>query len=348
MFVRRFLEQKKIVDVNAMERELAMICVRYLCSTGYISLSDVNRVRELASQGYYSFLDYSVIHWTDHLRASVSRDAAAIGEVQLLVSDLQVFLDMYYKELNPLGENDRENSGLPDDILIRRDFQILEYESAVFAKIVHLARLRINIQRRSRNTEVSSGTLGSTSLGAVVAAVRHVIEDLCAASNAENISPSDALAKYYVARYFKCSQENCDYFSEGFPTPRLRGEHERKHFLPDFVCPEPGCNEVMISSASLKAHRAACHDRPRQTLQEQSKREFPRIGRIINTDLEPERGHVGPDSTPSATRTSTSFGFDYTTLPPFHPDPPLYTPPSDPPIPMHPDPWARPPDPPRD
>ena len=294
---------KGVVDVAVVERELATICIRHLCSTGYISLSDGNRVRELASQGYYSFLDYSVINWTDHLHAYVSR--ATIEELIRLVRDLQDFLGMPCNNLNPVGGDEG-----PGDILMQsgQDFLVLGYTSEVFAKIVFWTRLRI--QLRSRKIEASSGMLGSKNLGEMVAVVRHVIEDLCTASNVNVTGPRDisttagnALAKYYGTHYFKCSQEDCDYFSEGFPTRQKRDEHERKHSL---SCPEPGCCEAVVSSASLRAHWASCRNKQRPTLHEQPKREFPDIAQIMHLDPKPGRGHVGSSSIPpSNDQTST-------------------------------------------
>lgn len=273
---------KQIMDVKATERELATTCVRHLYSPGYTALSDANRVRELVLQGYYAFLEYAVITWADHLRAYISR--ATIAEVQHLLPDIQAFLDMHCNNLNPVEES--SGSASPGDILsqsLRQDLQVLEYAPTVFAKIVHLSRLKI--QPHNCNIEAASGTLGSTNLGVVIVAVRHGIEDLYAAASGNNYgltgttSTWDILETYYGTHCFKCSQENCGYFSEGFPTRTLRDQHETKHSILDFICTEPGCGEVMTSFTALRAHQGRYHTQPRQAPRQQPERVFPSIAR---------------------------------------------------------------------
>ncbi|KAF8417488.1 hypothetical protein EV426DRAFT_540278, partial [Tirmania nivea] len=239
--VKIYLKQENLLDCVT-DINLAKRCVRYLSSV-CCSTTNSDEVKQFTVQGSYAFLDYAAIHWIDHVRFYASTRSSSSAEA--LVPLLRSFFDMHWPDdesTNPhkftadIPEESIDTSDPDQEIaLVKRDF-------------------------RNHNIEASSGPLAYLKLGMQIQNVRTVLEGLHL-SLSGSTETKRQLETYYGIRYFKCQQEDCAYFSDGFSTEQARDQHQKKHHR-DFFCPEPSCGMAKISYSSaktLKAHMERDH-----------------------------------------------------------------------------------------
>jgi len=255
MFASSYLVEGKLLDLMMTEMELATTCVKYLSAACYDRLIGEAQIRHFTSLGHYSFIDYASVHWINHVRAHVAA-ITTTDQAQLFIPLLQTFLDQHWNTTQELARESAKTENRPS---LQRDLSILEKSSPeIFHKLVHLSRDGTLVESQHSNVIRSSpGTLTFTDLGMVIHRVRAAMESMYAAATG---SGKEELEIYYGTRCFKCAEEDCAYFSEGFASRQSRDEHQKRHTR--FPCSEPECYKGKVGCSSeqaLKEHMENDH-----------------------------------------------------------------------------------------
>ncbi|KAF8441250.1 hypothetical protein BGX38DRAFT_1134072 [Terfezia claveryi] len=252
--VKTYLKQENLLE-SAAEINLAIHCVRYLSSI-CCSTTDSDEVKKFTMRGSYAFLDYAAVHWIDHVRFYAATRSSSSSKA--LVPFLRSFFDMHWPDKASIDLHSF-SATIPDEAIatpdldheeitsIKCDLRCFESEPEIFWKLAHLVSL---VQRlRNHRIEAFSGPLAYLKLGMHIQDVHTVLERLF--SMPGSAQAKQQLETYYGTRCFKCRQEDCAYFSDGFSTEQERDQHQEKHNR-DFFCPEPGCGMASISYGSAK------------------------------------------------------------------------------------------------
>jgi len=235
--------------------DLAITCVRYLSTAGYDRLIGEAQIQHFTSLGHYAFLEYASVHWINHVRSHVAA-MTTTDQTEVIIPLLQNFLDMHWDNTQLLA---RESAKAENRTPLQRDFSILEQCSPeIFRKLVVLSAVS-PLAETPHNEAVPSlsGPLACTNLGVVIHRVRTVVENMYAATTG---SAKGKLETYYGSHCFKCTQEDCAYFSEGFSDRQARDKHQNWHTR--FLCTEAGCYKGIVgcgSEEALKVHMEKDH-----------------------------------------------------------------------------------------
>ena len=248
----------KILDLRMTETDLAITCVRYLSAACYDRLIDESQIRHFTSLGYYTFLDYAAIHWINHVRSYVAA-MTTTTQAHAVTSLLQAFFDLHWDHTQVLVPTSSKSAMCTSS---QKDFVILETCSPeTFHKLVNLSSRSAGplVETPHINAVRSSGSLASTHLGVVIHRVRTTVEGMYAAATTG--LAKDKLETYYGTHCFKCAEEDCAYFSEGFSSRQARDEHLKRHTR--FLCSEPGCYRSTVGCSTeqaLKVHMEEDHE----------------------------------------------------------------------------------------
>ena len=253
-----YLVEGKLLDLLKTEMNLAITCVRYLSAACYDRLIDETQIRHFASLGYYTFLDYAAVHWINHVRSYVAA-MTTTTQAHVVIPLLQTFLDLHWDHTQALSLGSSQSAMCTS---LQKDLVILETCSPeTFHKLVHLSSRSVRPLVETPHINAvrsSSGTLAVTNLGVVIHRVRTTVEGMYSAATG---SAKDKLETYYGTHCFKCTEEDCAYFSEGFSSRQARGEHQKRHTR--FLCPEPGCYKNTVGCSTeqaLKEHMEEDHE----------------------------------------------------------------------------------------
>jgi hypothetical protein len=174
--------------------------------------------------GYYAFEDYAILHWVDHLEASIpyllSNSVDDTDDIGLAINNFQ---DAY-------GPSDASQDDIPQE-LRERCKHILDadfYENLL---------LLLSSTRKSRAKEEKIDALGE--LGQAITKNRAILEGL--RPSGLNFSTKGKLEQYYGALWYKCPHHACFYFHKGFPEATRRDNHVSRHEKP-FFCTESSCS----------------------------------------------------------------------------------------------------------
>ena len=218
---------------------IAAFCLHYLnfdCFDANLTESDI---REFLRQGYYSFEDYAIAHWLDHVDSCTSQplplEAVALEH---LAQKLESFFIIHGLDS-------------PPDFTVSRDLRFHHIRDLDFAKrldgLAHLARqkesnlkyLDLEVQLRRR---------------------RSIYEDVVT-----NADPHDEIFRRTLlltaSGWFKCPQKHCDFFFDGFSDTKDRDKHVSQHERP-FRCSLQECLHAKLGYATekdLKRHEKTSH-----------------------------------------------------------------------------------------
>ena len=260
-------------------------------------------------------VDYPVIHWIDHVRAFVT--GCSRDEVEPIIPLLQTFFVRYWNI--PPEDSPLKTASTHDISKLRNTFQALERSPQIIHKLVALSSVPLICDG---STSLAFGTLACTKLGKITQRVRSALEHLFVASPE---SRKADLEMYYGTRCFKCPEEDCAYFSEGFSTRQARDEHGKKHNR-SFFCPEPGCHMSTISCSSASAlkvhiekdHQSTTPGLPSQSGHRSTRLRDPTMSTITQNIIGPRIAETTPKfpslngPQPLEDRpTWLKFGYDY-------------------------------------
>lgn len=218
---------------------IAAFCLHYLnfdCFDANLTESDI---RDFLRQGYYSFEDYAIAHWLDHV-ASCTSQPLPLEAVSLehLVQKLEWFFIIHGLDSPP------DFAVSPD-----RKFHGIRHldSSKRLDGLAHLAR-----QRESNQKYLD--------LEVQLRRRRSIYEDIVT-----NADPHDEVIRRSLllnaSGWFKCPQKYCDFFFEGFSDSNDRDKHISQHERP-FRCSFQECLHAKLGYATekdLKRHEKTSH-----------------------------------------------------------------------------------------
>jgi hypothetical protein len=241
-----FLINRKYVDITSEEFALTRLCLGFLTLPSLKDGLSESEVKHFISKGYYSFLDYAVCYWADHLEkwVQLAKQTRPNGIVD---NSLRKFLGHFWSKVErPLP--------IPKDLRIKfLAFSSCDYFESLLQAIQIWKGFEILHDTTPENA-VSLDLLERISY------VRRILED-----DSSSFSGDDALRKDISAIYgqnlFKCPLIGCPFFSQGFPTKLLRDQHAERHNR-SFFCNLDDCSFGRLgfsTSQDLERHMAKSH-----------------------------------------------------------------------------------------
>ncbi len=196
-------------------------------------------VQEFFQKAYYSFEDYAIVHWIDHLASctpeTLSRD---LKTHQDLGKQVETFLSKHGLDL-PTAFSTPDNEHL----------QILKHLDS---------SLRMDcIAQLAREKKSAASCLD---LEAQLHHRRAIYEKLVAKMDPDN-DTSRLIVSFNGRNNFKCPRLFCDWFYNGFPDEGRRNEHLNKHDRP-FRCTFEDCLYSKLgygTEKDLKRHLRESH-----------------------------------------------------------------------------------------
>ena len=240
-----YLIQERYVEVAVEEREMALLCLRYLTFGCFDHDLAEGELRDFVVEGYYAFQDYAALHWLDHLESLYqTQDQSGNTYDKDLTLAVEEFSERHG---NQLGERE-VTPGIVTGYL--HDDGHIDHLSTLLAET-----------RGLRDQDETLAALGV--LGDIVNRVRSTIEQFIGTPNPVAESMQE-MKRYYGFNWYKCPKHPCFYFHEGFPSAKLRDRHTDRHERP-YCCTEPGCPRLRIgfvSEKELKKHMDITHPNP--------------------------------------------------------------------------------------
>ena len=206
------------VSVNLEELHIANFCLNYLNFGCFDADLTDSEIRNFLRQGYYSFEDYAIAHWLDHVDSCTSRPLPLEADaLKRLTETIGSFFMGHGLDAPP-------NKPVSSD----RRFQSIR---------------QFDFTKRLDNLAQSAGKRRSTEndldLETQLRRRRLIYEDLVM-----NADPhSDTLHTLSLSNehgWFKCPKTWCDFFSDGFQSMERRDMHVNQHERP-FRCSFEEC-----------------------------------------------------------------------------------------------------------
>jgi ribosomal protein L34E len=204
-------------------------------------------IKEYTLTGHYAFQDYAIMHWIDHLEASIPYLSTCVSDS---FDDISSAIIDYYEAY---GSADAGEEDIP---------QMLKDKSAHLksAKFYKQLLLLVSSTRKLRAKEERVTGLGD--LGEVIAKNRSLLE----AVRSSGLEPTtiSSLEQFYGKSWHKCPRHACYYFHEGFSDTAQRDNHIVRHDKP-YVCTTVGCSREhygFSTEKELKKHMNTTHPDP--------------------------------------------------------------------------------------
>ena len=218
---------------------IAEFCLHYLnfgCFDADLSDSEIG---EFLRGGYYSFEDYAIAHWLDHVDSSTSR---LLPLESISLERLQQTLRSFFR---------KHGSDSPLDLLVPTElrFQSIRHWNLT-KKLDILAQLA---QQRKSNERFLD-------LEVQVQRRRLIYEDIVTNKDPHNEAFREHLLPN-TSGCFKCPKKHCDYFFDGFANKDHRDKHIDQHERP-FRCSFEECPYAELgygTEKELKSHERKSH-----------------------------------------------------------------------------------------
>jgi hypothetical protein len=249
MIFHRYLIDNKNIDQQEEERQLALLCLRYLTFDCFNALSSLEDISRFVMDGSYSFLDYAGLHWNHHLETSLQ--SLKIEDLDCS-SELGIALNEFFEMYEP-------GSISKDKLSNETVHKCARFETAqCYEPLVLLLSHAISSRLKEEQLE-ALGLLGKT-----IAKVRDILGELGSSPNLDR-STRQSLQQPYGDKWYKCSRHPCFYFHEGFVNDKGLEQHTNRHEKP-FCCTEIGCTRMYIgwsTEKELKKHMSHYHPDPK-------------------------------------------------------------------------------------
>jgi hypothetical protein len=243
-----YLIHNDFVKIHNEERKLAVMCLQYMLFDCFDSNLSEDEVKEYTYRGYYAFQDYAILHWVDHLEASIpyllENSMESSDDVGSAIND---FCDAF-------GSAEAGRDYISQELRDRcQHLEMADY----FENLL----LLISYTRKIRAKEETIVGLGE--LGDVISRNRSILEGLRSSGTLEANAKSN-LEQCYGQYWHKCPRHACYFFHEGFLDSTRRDNHVSRHEKP-FFCTEASCPRIhlgFITEKELKKHMNINHPDP--------------------------------------------------------------------------------------
>ncbi|KAH7336622.1 hypothetical protein BKA65DRAFT_37368 [Rhexocercosporidium sp. MPI-PUGE-AT-0058] len=246
-----YLVHNDYVQIHNEEHKLATLCLKYLLFDCFDPNLSEDSIKEYTMLGYYAFQDYAILHWIDHLEASIP----------FMLTDVVDKDDGLDSAINDFSEAyGSVETGASDIKTELRDRCQHLKDTDVYDNIL----LLLSHTRTIRSKEETISALGV--LGTVISKTRFTLEKLQAAtlSGTLPVSIKANLEQYYGTNWFKCLRHSCIKFHEGFSNAASRDSHANRHEKP-YLCTESSCTRKYVGFSTekdLKRHLTIMHPDP--------------------------------------------------------------------------------------
>jgi hypothetical protein len=245
--LKSYIVQHKIVDPLVEEYKLARLCIGYLGFIGFGAECDDSTIKDMLTHGYYAFMDYAAVHWSQHLKAAVGTVILSESFAEIC-SLLETFLELHWKGPEPTGDiSSSQREAL-------KPFENMDnFKKISSAYATAMSQLRFFGEKSKRNSTIS--------ILDTVIRIRRLLESIMLETDNKATMQSE-LEHYYGENFYKCERPSCLYFYRGFSTMKGRERHAKDHELP-FKCTVEGCLREDIGFTSLKdlrKHMTQQHD----------------------------------------------------------------------------------------
>ena len=235
----RYLIKTSRISLISEDLHIAGFCLHYLNFRCFNADLTESEIRDFLRHEYYSFEDYAIAHWLDHVDSCTSQplplEAVAL---ELLAQKLKSFFIIHGLDS-------------PPDLSVSTDlrFQIIRHLDSTkrLDGLVHLAR-----QRESNEKYLD--------LEVQLRRRRSVYEDIVT-----NADPRDEAFRRNLllneSGWFKCPHKHCDFFFDGFSDSKDRDKHTSQHERP-FRCSFQDCLHAKLGYATekdLRRHEKTSH-----------------------------------------------------------------------------------------
>ncbi|RFU78516.1 hypothetical protein TARUN_3763 [Trichoderma arundinaceum] len=188
---RRYIIQNEHIDAQAVQCDLAMLCLRYLCLLSSSNAYEEEERREKVKLGWFSFQDYACSQWHSHINTVITAcgDLFCEGDysqsyIDKFASTLQLFIAQHNADLTAKLHSDLSNI---------QDSNLKRFSELPFYK--DLFRLWNHIYTHQKGTFETRNTIGIAQLEKALLENRNVLE--------RNFTPnseawlSDTIQDYY-------------------------------------------------------------------------------------------------------------------------------------------------------
>ena len=218
---------------------IAGFCLHYLNFGCFDADLTESEIRDFLQQGYYSFEDYAIAHWLDHVASSTSQPLPLEAvSPEPLAQKLESFFIIHGLDS-------------PPDLPVSTDLGFHSIRHMDSTKrldgLAHLAR-----QRESNEKYLD--------LEVHLRRRRSIYEDIVTNTDPHD-EPFRRKLLLNASVLFKCPQKHCDSFFEGFLNSKDRDQHISQHERP-FRCSFQECLHARLGYATerdLKRHEKTSH-----------------------------------------------------------------------------------------
>jgi hypothetical protein len=242
----RFLIHNDNVRLYEEEHKLSLLCLQYLLFDCFDSSLSEDAIRDYVMAGHYTFQDYAIMHWVDHIEALIphlSTDLVGLDQISQAIIN---YFEAY--GCPDVGEDD-----VSEDLKTRcSQIQGLGFYKELLLLISSTRKLRGKVEKLA----------GLGELGDIISKNRNVLDKLQSA--ALDPSTKARLQRYYGDKWHKCPRHACYYFHDGFSDAVRLDNHIDRHEKP-FVCTTVGCTRLyhgFSTEKALKKHMNRDHPDP--------------------------------------------------------------------------------------
>ena len=233
----RYLIKTNRISVISADLHIAGFCLDYLNFRCFDADLTKSEIRDFLQYGYYSFEDYAIAHWLDHVASSTSQPLPLEAvSLEGLAQKLESFFIIHGLDS-------------PPDLSVSTNPRFQSIRQWDFTKRLD------NLAQLARQRESSQDYLD---LEVQLQRRRLVYEDIVTNSHDE-VFRRDLLLN--DSGWFKCPHKHCESFFDGFSDSRDRDKHLRQHERP-FRCSLQECLHAKLGYATekdLKRHEKMTH-----------------------------------------------------------------------------------------
>ena len=227
----RYLIKTGRISVGSEELHIADFCLRYLNFRCFDADMTDLEIREFHRQGYYSFEDYAVAHWLDHVDSSTSEPLLLDANgLERLAQRIKSFFM-------------KHGSDAPPDLSESTEQRFQSIRQWDFTKRLDVLA-QLGRQRKSNESYLD--------LEIQLRRRRLIYEDM--------VTNADPLLLNGFG-WFKCPKNWCEFFSDGFQDKERRDKHVNQHARP-FRCSLEECLHAELgfeTEKDLKRHEKRSH-----------------------------------------------------------------------------------------
>ncbi|KAI5800428.1 hypothetical protein DFH27DRAFT_82123 [Peziza echinospora] len=234
------------IDLSAGCSDMALRCVRYLSLRSFSKTLSESEVRDYVHRGFYSFQDYATSYWLEHVEMSLENNRkCSITDIELITC-LNTFLNLHW-----VDEEITSARGAGSKKVFRLFEQLKSDEfRSVYRRIVQFKlaaeKAPSNMPPPFINFRQQIGT------------VRKCLEEANPIA-----SQVQTMNDYYglFTPSFKCTNEKCSHYHEGFASATERTKHLKEHERP-FLCKQMSCPASTLgfpSERQLELHTVSKH-----------------------------------------------------------------------------------------